>query len=95
MVLLFYTTYISEDLAHHEIFHAKDGHGKGGIKDLFLRKAYLTFEPICTTVHIFANSAYEWSMHLKNESLALYHVYQLIMKIIVMCKVYTDVGGIK
>ena len=30
MVLLFYTTNISVDLAHHEIFHAKDG--KGGIK---------------------------------------------------------------
>ena len=29
MVLLFYTTYISEDLAHHEIFRAKVG--KGGI----------------------------------------------------------------
>ena len=30
MVYLFYTTYISVDLAHHEIFHAKVG--KGGIK---------------------------------------------------------------
>ena len=30
MVLLFYTTYISVDLAHHEIFRAKVG--KGGIK---------------------------------------------------------------
>ena len=29
MVLLFYTTYISVDLAHHEIFGAKVG--KGGI----------------------------------------------------------------
>ena len=29
MVLLIYTTYISVDLAHHEIFHAKVG--KGGI----------------------------------------------------------------
>ena len=29
LVLLFYTTYISVDLAHHEIFHAKVG--KGGI----------------------------------------------------------------
>ena len=29
MVLLFYTTYISVDLAHHGIFHAKVG--KGGI----------------------------------------------------------------
>ena len=29
MVLLFYTTYISVDLAHHEIFRAKAG--KGGI----------------------------------------------------------------
>ena len=30
MVLLFYTTYISVDLAHHEIFRAEVG--KGGIK---------------------------------------------------------------
>ena len=30
MVLLFYITYISVDLAHHEIFHAKVG--KGSIK---------------------------------------------------------------
>ena len=30
MVLLFYTTYISVDLAHHEIFHATVG--KSGIK---------------------------------------------------------------
>ena len=29
MVQLFYTTYISVDIAHHEIFHAKVG--KGGI----------------------------------------------------------------
>ena len=29
MVQLFYTTSISVDLAHHKIFHAKDG--KGGI----------------------------------------------------------------
>ena len=32
MVLLFYTTYISVDLAHHEIFCAKVG--KGGIMSL-------------------------------------------------------------
>ena len=39
MVLLFYTTNISEDLAHHQIFHAKDvGHSKGGIKDLFCER---------------------------------------------------------
>ena len=31
MVLLFYTTYISVDLAHHKIFRAKVG--KGGIKN--------------------------------------------------------------
>ena len=29
MVLLFYTTYISVDIAHHEIFRGKVG--KGGI----------------------------------------------------------------
>ena len=34
MVLLFYNTYISVYLAHHEIFHAKVG--KGGIKESFL-----------------------------------------------------------
>ena len=32
MVLLFYTTYISVDLAHHEIFRAK--FDKGGIKQV-------------------------------------------------------------
>ena len=32
MVLLFYTTYTSVDLAHHEIYHAKVG--KGGIKEV-------------------------------------------------------------
>ena len=31
MIYLFYTTYISVDLAHHEIFRAKVG--KGGIKE--------------------------------------------------------------
>ena len=30
MVYLFYTTYISVDIAHHEIFRAKNG--MGGIK---------------------------------------------------------------
>ena len=34
MVYLFYTTYISVDLAHHEIFLAKVG--KGGIMNIFL-----------------------------------------------------------
>ena len=34
MVLLFYTTFISVDLAHHEIFPAKVG--KGGIKQVSL-----------------------------------------------------------
>ena len=37
MVYLFYTTYISVDLAHHEIFHAKVG--KGGIKSFGSIKA--------------------------------------------------------
>ena len=35
MVYLFYTTYISVDLAHHEIFHAKVG--KGGISTVIAR----------------------------------------------------------
>ena len=34
MVLLFYTTYISVDLEHHEIF--RDKAGKGGIKVITL-----------------------------------------------------------
>ena len=38
MVYLFYTTYISIDLAHHEIFHAKAG--KAGIKGLLVLFAY-------------------------------------------------------
>ena len=36
MVKLFYTTYISVDLAHHEIFHAKVG--KGGIRKVKISK---------------------------------------------------------
>ena len=32
MVYLFYTTYISVDIVHHEICHAKIG--KGGIKHI-------------------------------------------------------------
>ena len=34
MVLLFYTTYISVDLSHHEIFHAKVD--KGGFKNVII-----------------------------------------------------------
>ena len=41
MVLLFYTTNISVDLAHHEIFRAKVG--KGGIKSEILSTGQLTF----------------------------------------------------
>ena len=39
MVLLFYTTYFSVDLAHHEIFRAKVG--KGGISwhDVFSQES--------------------------------------------------------
>ena len=45
MVKLFYTTYISVDIAHHEIFRAKVG--KGGIKDArcFSKKYY------CCSLH--------------------------------------------
>ena len=35
MVKLFYATYVSVDLAHHELFHAKVG--KGGINSLMLQ----------------------------------------------------------
>ena len=41
MVLVFYTTYISVDLAHHEIFRAKVG--KGGIKVVRCGTQYLLF----------------------------------------------------
>ena len=44
MVLLFYTTYISVDLAHQEIFHAKIG--KGGIKMRMLARAWRINEVI-------------------------------------------------
>ena len=45
MVLLFYTTYISVDLAHHKIFHAKVG--VGGISWTYawrslVKKSFLT-----------------------------------------------------
>ena len=36
MVLLFYTTYISVEIALHELFHAKDG--KGGMKYIFCER---------------------------------------------------------
>ena len=42
MVTLFYTTYISVDIAHHEILHAKDG--KGGIMLHKPRKCVATSE---------------------------------------------------
>ena len=45
MVQLFYTTYISVDLALHEIFHAKVG--KGGIKaDIPWYKYYFSWNKI-------------------------------------------------
>ena len=42
MVYLFYTTYISVDLAHREIFRAKVG--KGGIKQCF-QSITMPFQP--------------------------------------------------
>ena len=42
MVLLFYTTYISVDLAHHEIVHAKSGKG-GMTHPLFIYKLICYF----------------------------------------------------
>ena len=39
MVLLFYTTYISVDHAHHELFCAKVG--KGGIKHFATKNHHL------------------------------------------------------
>ena len=41
MVKLFYTTYISVDLAHQVIFHAKVG--KGGVNWLFRYKIAIFF----------------------------------------------------
>ena len=48
MVLLFYTTYISVDLAHHEIFRAEVG--KGGINMLllfYITKYYISRDILC------------------------------------------------
>ena len=45
MVLLFYTTYISVDLAHHKIFSAKVG--KGGIKQNIHYPTLICREHIC------------------------------------------------
>ena len=60
MVLLFYTTYISVDIAHHEIFHAKDG--KCGIKKVYCNRIkctkYETFEN-CNII-IFVNIVWPW-----------------------------------
>ena len=44
MIELFYTTYISEDLVHHEIFHAKVG--QGGIRIVCAPKIAVIFLPI-------------------------------------------------
>ena len=43
MVYLLYTFYISVDLAHHEIFHAKEG--KGGM----IEKTHLKISSILTS----------------------------------------------
>ena len=48
MVLLFYTTYISVDLAHHKIFCAKVG--QGGINDIIKSDVAFYLQPI---VHFF------------------------------------------
>ena len=56
MVYLFYTTYISVYLAHHEIFCAKVG--KGGInKPIVLSSRNKTHYPIETPFNTFANRA--------------------------------------
>ena len=44
MVKLFYTTYISVDLPHQVIFHAKVGKG-GIISDTFLLSYVIIFRP--------------------------------------------------
>ena len=45
MVYVFYTTYISVDLAHHEIFHAKVD--KGGIINVLLYKLMAIYKMLC------------------------------------------------
>ena len=52
MVLLFYTTYISVDLAHHKIFCAKVG--KGGI--IRSRSVFPEYLEVSTAVYVS-----EWS----------------------------------
>ena len=43
MVKLFYVTYISVDIAHHEIFHAKVGKGGIRIRCFWLKIAIILF----------------------------------------------------
>ena len=52
MVLLFYTTYISVDLAHHEIFRAEVG--KGGIITLafLLKQVVANISPMINAKHL-------------------------------------------
>ena len=50
MVYLFYTTYISVDLAHHEIFRAKDG--KRGIDMHILYLPILNMLNNACNIHI-------------------------------------------
>ena len=49
MVLLFYTTYISVDLAHHKIFFAKAG--KGGI-NMSMQVGYKCLITCCQFLHL-------------------------------------------
>ena len=57
MVLLFYTTYISVDIAHHELFHAKVG--KGGIT-IYISSMLMPRDDVGSTLCVYWASVNKW-----------------------------------
>ena len=53
MIELFYTTYISVDLAHQVIFHAKVG--KGGTKRFGRQEDFLKFAQFILYLYVFGS----------------------------------------
>ena len=62
MVLLFYTTYISVDLAHQVIFHAKVG--KGGINS-FISRVYPMIDSFLSVSKINSRHHQDFNVHAK------------------------------
>ena len=55
---------------------------------------------LSSDTYIYLVVAFKWKIHSNHihfwiQNINLYYLYQFSMKYLVMCKVYTDVGGIK